>query len=146
MIIKDIFGNKTPILVENNNNLLTDAYDTITDVKFIGEIIENNDIYLLLEISHAKVTAFNKKIDFIGYITQLPLNRCIQIHLCRHIVSDGVALDSHEELQKEDWSTFKEILKLVDFIEYVSIEYYKDSEKFIRQLETLRKIQQEFLN
>lgn len=56
MIIKDIFGNKTPILVENNNNLLTDAYDTITDVKFIGEIIENNDIYLLLEISHAKVT------------------------------------------------------------------------------------------
>ncbi len=140
-----IFGLDTPILVENINHLLTDAYDDITEAEFIHEIVKDNDIYLLLDISHVKITAYNKKIDFMDYINKLPLDRCKQIHLSSYNIKNGKAIDSHEELTEEDWSTFKNLIKIVNSVEYVTIEYYKDGEKLINQLEKLKGILQKTL-
>lgn len=143
-IVGNIFGKDVPILIENNNYLLTDAYDIITGVNFLSEIIRNNGLYLLLDISHAKVTVFNKNLRFTDYINNLPLKKCMQIHLSRHTIKNNRALDSHEEMQAEDWLIFKEILNLLDSKKYITIEYYKDCEKLIQQLKILKKIQNEY--
>lgn len=142
-VSRNIFGKKTRILVENNNHLLTNAYDVITDADFIKEVVEENNIFLLLDISHAEMTAYNKKIDFKEYIQKLPMKRCLQIHLSRYIVRNEIAIDSHEELQTDNWSNFKNIAETTNILKYVTIEYYKDGNKLLHQLNILRKIQQE---
>ncbi len=144
-ISRQIFGYYTPILVENINYLLTDAYEIISDSEFIRDIIEENDIYLLLDIPHAAITAFNRKISFKEYLTKLPLDRCKQVHISGYSYNNGIAVDSHEVLQKDDWTTFKELLNLMGSVEYVTIEYYKDGDKLLQQLKKLKKIQEEFL-
>jgi len=143
-ITMDIFGYDLPILVENNNHLLTDAYDIVTDPEFIKEIIEENDLYLLLDLAHAKITSINKNIDFEQYLMKLPLNRCKQIHLSGYSIINGFAIDSHSEIQKEVWPDLKDLLKLLYSIEYITIEYYQDGHNLLNQLEILKSIQGDF--
>jgi sialic acid synthase SpsE/uncharacterized protein (UPF0276 family) len=149
--ILEIFGKDIEILVENNNYLIinqpdttlsTDAYEKITDGDFISEIVNKNNLGFLLDIAHAQITAINKKIDFVGYLISLPLERCKQIHLSKYGISDGRIFDGHRELQEEDWEQFDKIIKLINNLKYVTIEYYKDSEKLLSQLKILKEIQQ----
>jgi uncharacterized protein (UPF0276 family) len=55
--IRDIFGKDISIAVENNNYYQTDAYQYVTDAAFIKRIVNDNDIYILFDMAHAKVTA-----------------------------------------------------------------------------------------
>ena len=142
-IVRKIFGKEMTILVENNNYLSTDAYEKIIEGDFISKIVGENNIFLLLDIAHAMITAINKKIDIHEYFNSLPLKKCKQIHLSKYFVKKGNALDAHETLEEDDWKFFKEILELTRNVEYVSIEYYKNADKLVEQLIKLKKIQNE---
>lgn len=144
-ISMEIFGYEIPILVENVNHLLTDAYDIITDTNFIKEIIEENEIFLLLDLAHAKITAFNKNIEFMNYITKLPLNKCKQIHVSRYSINAGRTIDSHDELLEEDWQELNKIMELIDSVDYITLEYYKDGQKLLNQLNILKRIKENLI-
>ena len=62
--IKNIFGNSVEIAIENNNYYPTEAYRDVTEAGFISEIVNENDLRFLFDIAHAKVTCFNKNINF----------------------------------------------------------------------------------
>ena len=88
---------KVRIAVENNNYYPTDAYKYITDADFLREVIEKNDIFLLFDLAHARITAHNKKKTYESYIKGLPLGRMIQIHVSREGVNNkGWAFDKHD--------------------------------------------------
>ena len=72
-----VFGNKVDIAIENNNFYPTDAYRDVTDAKFISEIVSENNIKFLFDIAHAKVTCFNKNINFERYKSNLPMDRAV---------------------------------------------------------------------
>jgi len=142
-ILKNIFGKNIIILGENINDLLTDAYEIVTNPSFISEIIRKNDIYFLLDISHALISSINKKIDFEQYLSGLPLDKCKQVHISKHVVVDGFAIDAHEALHETDWILIKNIMKRLDKLEYATIEYYRNEEIFIEQISKLREIIEE---
>ena len=68
--IRKILGTEIKIGVENNNYYPTGAYDICSSADFLQALIENN-LHLLFDIAHAKVTCKNRNIDYDCYKDQL---------------------------------------------------------------------------
>ena len=66
--LRQIINKSVLICLENNNYYPTPAYDIITEGDFISKVIYKNNLFLLLDIAHAMVTAHNKKISYGQYI------------------------------------------------------------------------------
>lgn len=125
-LIKNIIGNDIKIAIENNNYYPSNSYETITDAKFISRLVNENDIYFLFDIAHAKVTCFNKNINYKRYIEELPLNKCIQVHVCEEGYVKNLAKDLHNFPTRNTIDEVYNLCKQYSNIEYVTIEYYKD--------------------
>jgi uncharacterized protein (UPF0276 family)/GNAT superfamily N-acetyltransferase len=135
-LIKQIFGDII-ILVENINHLGSDVYDEITDAKFISELVNKSNIYLLFDIAHAKITCINKKLDYFNYLDALPMDKCRQIHLSSYSMEGKKAYDTHAEPSKNDYDEYEKLIEKVK-PKYVTLEYYKDKKILLNNLILLR--------
>lgn len=126
--------------VENNNYYPTPAYDYITDCDFLTQIVEQNNIYFLLDVAHAKITAHNRKLDYEQYLAALPLKDTIQIHISKHkINSENMAYDAHELPDESIYREVSELLRVFP-VKYLTIEYYKDHNKAVKELRRYKKL------
>ncbi len=130
----------TPLLVENNNHLGTDAYALVTDPAFIGEVMDQAGADLLLDVAHARISACNTGRDEAEYFAALGLDRALQVHLSRHAECGGRARDAHEALGEADWDYFAGLLPRLPGLRYATIEYYKDPERLLAQIARLREV------
>jgi uncharacterized protein (UPF0276 family) len=129
----------TPIAIENNNYYPTDAYEKVTEGAFLSEIANEIDSAFLLDIAHAKVTAHNTDTDLETYLESLPLDRTIQIHVCRPTIrDDGLAVDTHDALDEAGYAEIRELAERLN-PRYVTLEYYKDAWELVEMLGVLRK-------
>ncbi|MEW5693020.1 MAG: DUF692 family multinuclear iron-containing protein [Candidatus Hydrogenedentota bacterium] len=124
-ILKEILSNDILIAIENNNYYPSEAYDIITDSSFLLEIVYDNKINFLFDISHAIISSYNKKISYHYYIKNLPLEKCIQVHISRYSIKDGIARDNHNRPDNEIYKLLLDILKDYNNVKYLTIEYYK---------------------
>lgn len=127
------------IAVENNNFYSTGAYQYITDPDFISEVVLDNNIQFVFDLAHAKITAHNKGQDYLDYFNKLPLERMIQIHISQYDINrEGLAYDAHT---LPDSQTLRESQNVIyDYApEYITIEYYKESQGLISVLKQLQK-------
>ena len=69
----------------------------------ISEIIEEYDLGLLLDLSHAQISAGMMGMDYRDYIAQLPLNRLAELHITGIREYNGYPTD-HFEMQANDWA------------------------------------------
>ena len=96
------------------------AYDVVTDGDFICQVVNQNNLYLLLDIAHAMVTAHNKQIDYNQYISTLPLDKLIQLHICQPELNKGeIAFDAHNEPNNAMYSEVNRLIK-VSTIKYLT--------------------------
>lgn len=137
--IKEIFGPGIKIAIENNNHYETPAYAHITDPEFISDLLYTNEISFLYDIAHAKVSSHNMGITYEAYKNKLPLDKAIQIHICKSGVRDGMAYDAHFLPDMEEWNEIKMILTMQPQIQYLTIEYYKEIEGLIQSLQYLKR-------
>ena len=142
--IKDIVGRDRSIGIENNNYYKTGAYDIATSSKFINEVIKECDAHLLLDIAHAKVTCKNKKINLDSYINEMVEDiSCKQMHLCEpsERVFGGIVetYDAHLIPTPE---SIKDAIRICNNLKInnLTVEYYKNQEKLINCLRTIKKI------
>ena len=69
----------------------------------ISDVIEECDLGLLLDLSHAQISAQSFGIDFTDYINRLPLQRLAELHITG--IRDYASFPTdHFELQPHDWS------------------------------------------
>jgi uncharacterized protein (UPF0276 family) len=143
--IKNILGN-IKILIENNNYYPTKAYDIITDADFISDLVYENNIGFLFDQAHAEITAHNRKIEYKKYINELPLDKCIQIHLCKMGYSKKLyskdfylAEDYHLPPNLDEYVKLKNIINRCPKLEYFTVEYYKNIEGLINSIKLLKK-------
>ena len=73
------------------------------DPDLISEVIEECDLGLLLDLSHAQISAQAFGIDFKEYISRLPLHRLAELHITGICEYAGFPTD-HFELQPQDWA------------------------------------------
>lgn len=140
-MIREIFGSGVSIAVENTNYYPTDAYDHITDPEFITQLIYENDINLLLDIAHAKITSYNRKKDYEDYIAGLPLDKTLQMHISRFGINEhGIAYDAHDCPDDNDLEEVKHLIGRLDNTSYLTIEYYKNIDLLIAALTRLKSL------
>jgi uncharacterized protein len=141
--IRDMLNNSgysnVKLLLENNNHLGTDAYEVVTCPNFITRLLDHIDFELLFDVAHARITAVNTGVDEQKYLEMLPLERAVQIHLSRHTLRDGRALDAHDALADEDWQFFHSLMPQLPKLGYATVEYYKDVDVLLGLLKRLRK-------
>lgn len=137
-IIKNIFGSSIKIAVENNNYYPTPAYEHITQPDFINDVLIDNNLFLLFDIAHAKVTCHNKKINYIDYCNQLHLKKAIQLHVCKPGNFEDLKYDAHELPDNEITDELINLIKEFNNIEYVTLEYYKNIDFLIPELQRIK--------
>lgn len=137
---RQVFGAEVGMLVENNNHLGTDAYDTVTDAAFLCRLMDAAGLDLLLDIAHARITAHNTGVAEREYLGGLPLHRVRQVHLSGHGQrADGTYYDAHEPVTESDFDYFAALWgRSLTALEFVTIEYYKDAASLLEQLGVLR--------
>ena len=138
--LRSVLREGVQIAVENNNYYPTEAYNIIADSDFLTEIVDGNKICFLFDIAHAMVTAHNKQIFYDEYISALPLKRTIQIHICKpEIMDDGIAYDAHDLPDDLMYEEVSELIKKYP-VQYLTIEYYKDSKRLTEELRRYKQL------
>ena len=136
---RDTFDKSLKLGFENNNYYPTPAYDVVTDGDFIAELVESNNVYFLLDIAHAMVTAHNKNITFESYKNELPMDKIIQLHVCEPKIEYGkMAIDAHELPEKEMIQEVASLVNEFPSIKYITVEYYKNCQKLVHILKKIR--------
>lgn len=107
--ITDCFG-KENVMLENypyhsNVRSESDILRATVDRRTINTVIEETECGFLLDIDHALVAAHSLGQDAKEYIEALPVKRIKELHMTGTRLKDGW-LQSHLEMQKEDWEMF----------------------------------------
>jgi uncharacterized protein (UPF0276 family) len=87
-----------PLLLENIAYYV-DLHGGLSEPELIGEVLEGGDCGLLLDLHNVAVNAYNHGFDPKAFITALPLQRVVQIHLAGNSEAaelDGVRIDGHD--------------------------------------------------
>lgn len=137
--LKSLTHNKINIGFENNNFYPTEAYETVTEPEFISAIVNDNDVFLLLDIAHAMVTAHNKGQTYHSYIDALPLHKCIQLHICQPTIEHNqIGIDAHNAPSDAMLTEVIRLVKKHKSISYLTVEYYKDLDGLICALKKIK--------
>ena len=138
--IRNIVGN-IELLIENNNYYPTNAYDHVTDGRFLSKLIFDTGLDgFLFDTAHAQVTAYNKGITYEEYKSTLPFRLCRQIQVCKMGYEGDYAKDLHKCPDKKEFEDVKNTVVKYPNIDYITIEYYRDINKLVKSLKQLRDI------
>lgn len=90
---------------------------------FLHELIEQTDCGLLLDVAHARVTAWHFGIDVKELMSSLPLSRATELHVAgpRLVPGDGLR-DWHCRLEEEDYELTRWVLDRAP-VKVVTLEY-----------------------
>lgn len=132
-----------PVLVENLDYCPEGAYEHVCEPEFISTAVRETGCHFLLDLAHARVSA-----DWFGvtpedYLSALPLDRAVELHLSGPRRVDGRLVDDHFELTEEDY-------RLLDWAlarcrpRAVVLEYSRDPAALRDQLRRLSAILEAF--
>ncbi|MBK8172858.1 MAG: DUF692 domain-containing protein [Sandaracinaceae bacterium] len=89
---------KRPILVENLTYYATFDDSDRSEIQFITDLLDRTGAGLLLDVNNVYVNARNHGFDAEEWISQVPAERVVQIHVAGHLVRpDGLRIDTHAE-------------------------------------------------
>jgi uncharacterized protein (UPF0276 family) len=92
-----------PVISENLPfRPLIPEYHLASDAELISKAITETDTGLLLDISHARITADTLGMNYQEYVEKLPLDRLHELHITGVRRYHGF-LEDHFEMQPEDW-------------------------------------------
>jgi len=97
-----------PLLLENIPDTPHDRTEhdhyPFSDPEKISKVLIDNDVNLLLDITHAKITAMYRGWDIYDYLKALPLGRIKEIHVNGSGLDEqGFPDDPHQAMEDEDY-------------------------------------------
>ena len=103
--VKKKYLKRGEILLENldfNPRDKSGAYEYVCDPKVVGEILDATGCRMLLDFGHANCSAQNMGYDDVmSFITQLPLEKVVEVHMSGAGRKDGLAHDTHLLIHKD---------------------------------------------
>ena len=144
--VKETYLKRGEILLENldyNPKEKSGAYEYVCDPAFINDVLTASNCRMLLDIGHANCSAQNMGHgDVMGFITKLPLEKVVEVHMSGAGRKDGLAHDTHLLIHKEgqpEIGYLEEILKSgrMTGLAAVTLETFED---VIPQLELLKDV------
>lgn len=103
---------KRPLLIENVSNYLSYKQSEMTEWQFIHEIVKQAGCYLLLDVNNIYVNSVNHQFNAMDYLTAMPIDRVMQIHLAGHSNQGSYIIDTHDAPVIEPvWELYENTLK-----------------------------------
>ncbi len=104
-----------PLVLENITYLFELPNSNLSETEFLTQILEQTDCGLLLDITNLYTNAYNHHFDYRQFLSQIPLERIIQLHFAGGFEAEnGVLIDSHSQ------NTPQEIWELMQYVLSVS--------------------------
>ena len=100
-----------PLILENITESLRYPGDEFSDAEFLGEICEQNNIGLLLDVTNLYINSINYGYCALRVVERLPIDRIVQLHFSGGHMEEGIWVDSHSsETPSEVWDLLGEVL------------------------------------
>jgi uncharacterized protein (UPF0276 family) len=91
--VQDFLG--APLALENPSTYVEHAGASMREWEFLARLAEDADCALLLDVNNVFVSAYNHDFDPNEYLTAIPFDRVIQIHVAGHTEHGTHIIDSH---------------------------------------------------
>ncbi|MCA9632725.1 MAG: DUF692 domain-containing protein [Myxococcales bacterium] len=92
--VQDALG--VPMAFENISWYAHPGAPELSETDFINRVLDKSQAWMLLDVNNVYVNAQNHGFDPYGFISELPLERVVQIHVAGHTeLEDGMLLDTH---------------------------------------------------
>lgn len=102
-----------PFALENLSSYVAFKQDEMTEWDFYSSVVEQADIYMMLDVNNIYVSSRNHGFDPKTYYQNIPMERVIQIHLAGHSDFGDYVLDTHDHpVRNEVWDLYAEIYPL----------------------------------
>lgn len=136
--LKKLFSK--PVILENMPILHPTRYRLESDPTVISRILHETQLGMLLDLTHARISAEARKIPVEKYLEQLPLEKVKQIHVTGSRRKEGFLYDAHEQLEPYDYDLLGWTLGIIE-PEWLTLEYFKEeSDAVYEQVSKLTEI------
>lgn len=89
---------EVPIAIENASYYGHPGEPEMDEIDFVLEVLEAADAKILLDVNNVWVNAQNHGFDPRAYISRIPPERVVQLHVAGHFIRpDGLIIDTHAE-------------------------------------------------
>jgi uncharacterized protein (UPF0276 family) len=96
-------GLEIEIAIENISYYAELGSAEMTEQQFLLEVLERADCKLLLDVNNVFVNSQNHGFDPHAYLSAIPKERVVQIHVAGHLTrDDGLILDTHGEAVRDE--------------------------------------------
>lgn len=92
-IVQDLL--EVPFALENTSSYLTYTASTMPEWEFVSRVAEEANIGLLFDVNNVYVSAYNHGFDPMDFISAVPRDRIVQIHLAGHTNLGKYIIDTH---------------------------------------------------
>ena len=101
-----------PILIENASTYVTYKQSEMTEWQFLTEIVAQAGCYILLDINNIYVSSVNHAFNPLEYVSAIPKEKVIQIHLAGHSHQGNCIIDTHDApVVTEVWDLYAQALQ-----------------------------------
>jgi uncharacterized protein len=101
-----------PLILENITEMIRFPNDEFGEASFLGQIVDENDCGLLLDVTNLYTNSVNYKFDPLQVLWRLPADRIVQLHFVGGHWDDGYLIDSHSQsTPPEVWQLLEEVVK-----------------------------------
>jgi len=133
------------IAFENTNGYPYPEYEHVTDPDFISGLIVGTDVGFVFDLAHAAISTHyrqeaNGRYTFDEYISRLPLDRVVGVHLSSPGLVSGDMRDCHRPPDDMVFNLFVSIIDRLPEDCYVAIEYYDTFEVLEKIYKKLREV------
>ncbi len=85
-----------PLVLENPSSYVTFAGSTMTEWEFLTRMARDADCGLLLDVNNVYVSSINHDFDPVEFVSNVPHERIVQIHLAGHTDCRTHLIDTHD--------------------------------------------------
>jgi uncharacterized protein (UPF0276 family) len=97
-----------PFALENASSYMEYRRSTMAEHEFLGELAEQADCGILLDVNNVFVSAYNHGFDAERYIDAIPAHRVVQMHVAGHTDKGTHLLDTHSDhVRAEVWQLYR---------------------------------------
>jgi len=122
--VQDRLGGR--MLVENSATYMAFHDSQMSELEFLGRVLETADCLLLLDVNNVYVNARNHGFDAGEFLRGLPADRVAQMHLAGHDDHGDYLIDAHGSPVAEPvWALFAEAVRLFPEVP-VCVEWDRD--------------------
>lgn len=101
---------EVPFALENLSSYVAFKVDEMPEWDFYSSVVEQADIYMMLDVNNIYVSSRNHGFDPEDYIRNIPMERVLQIHLAGHTDKGDYVIDTHDDyVCDEVWDLYAKV-------------------------------------